>query len=62
MLVSLNKREGVMEKDDLSLNFVISLFDGKDEKEIVKYVFEGLNEHDIIQRLIISGKEEVKRK
>ena len=46
-----------MDENKLSLEFMLSLFDEKKEKLIVQYIFEGLNETEISEKLIKSDKE-----
>jgi len=41
-----------MENEKLSLDFISSLFEKKQEKEIIKYIFGKLSEEEIIEKLI----------
>jgi hypothetical protein len=47
-----------MDKERLSLDFISSLFEKKQEKQIIKYIFDELSEHTIIEKLIKRNKSE----
>lgn len=58
MRVFLNKKEEPMDKEKLSLDFISSLFEEKQEKQIIKYIIDELTEHTIIEKLIERNKSE----
>lgn len=58
MQVFLNRKEIPMDKERLSLDFISSLFEKKQEKQIIKYIFDELSEHTIIEKLIKRNKTE----
>lgn len=55
------RKEKAMENDNLSFDFLKNLFKEKKEKLIIKYVFEELNEHSIIERLIEQAEVDEKK-
>ncbi|MBU4501503.1 MAG: hypothetical protein KKA79_02845 [Nanoarchaeota archaeon] len=47
-----------MEKESLSSDFISSLFEKKQEKQIIECIFKELSEHTIIEKLIKRDKSE----
>ena len=47
-----------MDKNSLSLDFISNLFEEKQEKQIINYIFDGLDENTIIEKLINLDKSE----
>lgn len=58
MRVFLNKKEEPMDKESFSLDFISNLFEKKQEKQIINYIFDELDENTIIEKLINLYKSE----
>jgi hypothetical protein len=56
---SLNKG-GKMDENRTSRNFILDLFESKDEKQVLNYILDGLDEKDIIEKIVDSCKKENK--
>lgn len=47
-----------MSHDKLSLEFIASLFDGQDEKKIIRHIFDEQDEKKIVMNLIKESEED----
>ncbi len=52
MQVFLSERGDLMDTDNISLDFILNLFEKDKEKQIVKYILDESDEHTIVEELI----------